>query len=127
VRGDEDLLERAIENVVRNACQASGPSGRVSLKFGADATHAFVIIEDSGPGITDVQKALRPFESARAGGLGLGLPLVLKILTLHQGTLDLGPRSEGKGTLAVCRWPKATNPATTGNATSPENVRAGRP
>ena len=26
VRGDEDLLERAIENVVRNACQATGPT-----------------------------------------------------------------------------------------------------
>jgi signal transduction histidine kinase len=118
VRGDEDLLERAIENVVRNACQASGESGSVFVKFGADATHAFVIVEDTGPGIADVSKALRPFESARAGGLGLGLPLVLKILTLHQGTLDLGPRAEGKGTQAVCRWPKESNRATTGNATT---------
>lgn len=115
VRGDEDLLERAIENVVRNACQASGEGGRVEVKFGADATHAFVIIEDSGPGISDVDKALRPFESDRAGGLGLGLPLVLKILTLHQGSLELGPRIVGRGTLAVCRWPKARQPATSGN------------
>lgn len=115
VRGDEDLLERAIENVLRNACQASGDGGRVEVKFGADATHAFVIVEDSGPGISDVEKALRPFESGRAGGLGLGLPLVLKILTLHQGSLELGPRTAGRGTLAVCRWPKIRPPATNGN------------
>ena len=115
VRGDEDLLERAIENVVRNACQASPQEDRVTVRFGADDTHAFVIVEDKGQGIEDVSKALRPFESARAGGLGLGLPLVLKILALHQGTLDLAPRPGG-GTQAVCRWPKGASAATSGNA-----------
>ena len=115
VRGDEDLLERAIENVVRNAGQATGEGGVVDVKLGADATHAFVIVEDAGPGIADVKKALRPFESARAGGLGLGLPLVLKILTLHQGTLDLATRPGGHGTQAVCRWPKSRQNATSGN------------
>jgi signal transduction histidine kinase len=115
VAGDEDLLERAIENVVRNAVQASGPGQVVSIKFGADETHAFVIVEDRGPGIKDVERALRPFESQRAGGLGLGLPLVLKILALHQGTLDLTPRPTGGGTQAVCRWPKASPDATSGN------------
>lgn len=116
VGGDEDLLERAVENVVRNAVQASGPGALVSIKFGADPTHAFVVVEDRGPGIADVEKALRPFESDRAGGLGLGLPLVLKILTLHQGALELGPRAGSSGTTAVCRWPKSGPDATSGNA-----------
>jgi signal transduction histidine kinase len=118
VRGDEDLLERAIENVIRNACQAAGENGRVDVKVGADATHAFVMVQDDGPGIRDVEKALKPFESARAGGLGLGLPLVLKILTLHQGSLELGPGVTGRGTLAVCRWPNSRAHATTGNRKS---------
>ena len=115
VSGDEDLLERAIENVVRNACQAAGENGRVLVRFGANATHAFVMVEDTGPGIADIEKALRPFESARAGGLGLGLPLVLKILTLHHGSLELGPGPGGTGTQAVCRWPKAAADATSSN------------
>lgn len=118
VRGDEDLLERAIENVVRNACQASPEGGLVVVRFGADETHAFVIVEDSGPGIEDASKALRPFESTRAGGLGLGLPLVLKILSLHQGTLDLAPAPTGRGTTAVCRWPIRAPSATSGNGES---------
>jgi signal transduction histidine kinase len=115
VYGDENLLERAIENVVRNACQASPSGARVLVRYGADDTHAFVIVEDMGPGIEDVSKALKPFESMRAGGLGLGLPLVLKILALHQGTLDLVPSPKGRGTQAVCRWPKRGSAATSGN------------
>ena len=71
VHGDENLLERAIENVVRNACQAVRDGGSVRVRFGADATHGFVMVEDTGAGISDIEKALRPFESARAGGLGL--------------------------------------------------------
>ena len=118
-RGDEDLLERAIENLVRNACQASGPGGKVVVRFGADETQAFVIVEDTGPGVVDVQRALRPFESSRAGGLGLGLPLALKILALHQGSIDLGPNPEGRGTQAVCRWPKERSDATIRNAGEP--------
>ncbi len=116
VEGDEDLLERAIENVVRNASQAAGKAGRVTVKFGADATHAFVIVIDDGPGIRDSTRALRPFESERPGGLGLGLPLALKILSLHGGTLDLARRESTHGTEAVCRWPKTAPPATNRNA-----------
>jgi signal transduction histidine kinase len=127
VRGDEDLLERAIENVVRNACQAAGENGRVLVRFGADPTHAFVMVEDTGPGIEDIQKALRPFESARAGGLGLGLPLVLKTLTLHQGSLEPWPGPGGRGTLAVCRWPKTVVDATSGNAERGDIHGSGHP
>jgi signal transduction histidine kinase len=119
VVGDEDLLERAIENVVRNAAQAVGEGGRISVKFGADSTHAFVIVEDDGPGIKDPNKALRPFESTRPGGLGLGLPLVLKILSLHQGTLDIGENGRGVGCQVVCRWPKSVRAATSGNPPPP--------
>jgi len=115
VTGDEDLLERSIENVIRNACQAAGPSGRVWVKFGTDATHAFVLVDDDGPGIENAERALRPFESARAGGLGLGLPLALKILSLHHGTLDFA-RRPGGGTQTLCRWPKMESNATSGNA-----------
>lgn len=119
VRGDEDLLERAVENIVRNACQAAGDRGRVTVRSSVLGQEVLVVVEDNGPGIEDSERALRPFESSRAGGLGLGLPLVLKILSLHQGTLDLAPRSMGTGTSAVCRWPVSPDAATIRNAHEP--------
>jgi signal transduction histidine kinase len=118
VIGDEDLLERAIENVVRNACQAAGPEGRVSISFGVEHDEAIVHVADNGPGIVDPEKALRPFESGRPGGLGLGLPLVLKILSLHHGTLDLSRDLSGRGTRAVCRWSQTPPDATIGNTST---------
>ena len=118
VFGDEDLLERALENVVRNAAQATRGSGEVEITFGADAESAFVIVRDEGPGIEDVSKALRPFESSRPGGLGLGLPLVVKILSLHNGSLDLARSPSGPGTQAIVRWPIAAMNATKGSAPS---------
>lgn len=126
VRGDEELLERAIENVVRNACQAAGSDGSVVVSFGRDAAHAFVIVDDTGSGIADPQKALRPFESSRPGGLGLGLPFVVKILALHHGFLDLGPGPGDRGTRAVCRWPISPPGATVGNEDANTEAVAGR-
>jgi signal transduction histidine kinase len=115
VQGDEDLLELAVENVVRNACQAVGSRGFVRIHSGVLGGEARVLVEDDGAGIVDAQKAIRPFESGRPGGLGLGLPLVLKILSLHQGTLDLEPRPGANGTLASCRWPNPMETATISN------------
>ena len=115
VQGDEDLLERAIENVVRNACQAAGPAGHVWIHFRLAADTVIVQVTDDGPGIADPQQAVRLFESNRPGGLGLGLPLVLKILSLHQGRLDIQQRREGTGAVVICEWPQSAAAVTVGS------------
>lgn len=116
VLGDEGLLERALENLVRNACQAAGSGGQVRIEASIRDGEARVLIEDDGPGLADPAAALRPFQSTKPGGLGLGLPLVVKILSLHQGRLELSPRPDGvHGTLAVCRWPISIENATFGS------------
>jgi signal transduction histidine kinase len=88
---DEELLERAFENVLRNAIEAAESGGghvRVVGREGASAT--VVSIEDDGPGLAaDHPGEIRPFYTTRPGGLGLGLPLARKIVLLHGGTLRL--------------------------------------
>ncbi len=95
VRADEELLERAFENVVRNAVEAAAAGGRhVEVSARESDGLVEVRIEDDGPGLApDHPGEIRPFYTTRPGGLGLGLPLARKIVLLHGGTLDLAGRA----------------------------------
>jgi signal transduction histidine kinase len=111
VVGDEDLLERAFENLVRNARQASGPRGHVWIDWRGEGQSVAVSISDDGPGMPAQMRAnLRPFFTTKAGGLGLGLATALKIVRLHGGELTLGDRVP-RGLIATVRLPlSATEP-----------------
>jgi signal transduction histidine kinase len=86
---DEELLERAIENLVRNAREAAGPQGHVWIGVARDALAVTVTISDDGPGVSAADKdRMRPFFTTKPGGLGLGLPIAHKIVALHQGELS---------------------------------------
>ena len=94
VRGDEELLERAFENLVRNAADAAGKGGRIEVEAAAGNGELEVRIDDDGPGLSpDHPGEVRPFFTTKAGGLGLGLPLARKILLLHGGVLALEDRT----------------------------------
>ena len=95
VRADEELLERALENVVRNAVEAAAGGGRhVEVEAAEAGDHVELLVEDDGPGLArDHPGEIRPFYSTRPGGLGLGLPLARKIVVLHGGSLELGART----------------------------------
>lgn len=94
VLGDEELLERAFENLVRNAREAAGQGGHVWIDWIRDGDVVTVTVADDGPGLSPaVRQKLRPFFTTRAGGLGLGLPIALKIVRLHGGDVVLDDRS----------------------------------
>lgn len=97
LRADEELLERALENVVRNALEAAAAGGgHVEVTACDCRDHVEVRIADDGPGFApDHPGEIRAFYSTRAGGLGLGLPLARKIVLLHGGSLQLGASADG--------------------------------
>jgi signal transduction histidine kinase len=88
VRADEELLERAFENLVRNARDAAGPDGNVSIGVERGDSSVRVSISDDGPGFGAAERErLRPFFTTKPNGLGLGLPMARKIVVLHGGSL----------------------------------------
>ena len=108
VRADEELLERALENVVRNAVEAAAAGGRhVDVSAQESDGRVAILVEDDGPGLApDHPGEIRPFYTTRPGGLGLGLPLARKIVLLHGGTLDLAGRAPA-GVRVEVRFPTA--------------------
>jgi signal transduction histidine kinase len=102
INGDRELLERAFENVVRNAVDAvrqAHPDGGGSVDTKIESEpHPVITVRDNGVGIDAGQASayLLPFQSGKPHGFGLGLPLARKIILHHGGTLGLsGAPGEG--------------------------------
>ncbi len=109
VDGDEDLLHRALFNLVLNACQAVGDDGhvRVGLRHIAAGDQpsglpfrgaAFAIeVRDDGPGIApDIQDRLfEPFATTKPGGSGLGLAVVHRAIEAHRGVVLVDSDASG--------------------------------
>lgn len=101
VRGNAQLLHRAIENVVRNALRYS-PSGGWLIVSGAK-TQESVSIEvcDEGPGVREDELALifEPFFRGSGtdafSGHGLGLAIVRRIVDAHGGRIAAANRPTG--------------------------------
>jgi signal transduction histidine kinase len=85
VEVDRPLFERAILNILKNAGEAAGPSGIVTVRVAAGHGQAVLTVDDDGPGFSpEVQENLfTPFFSTKPDGQGIGLTLVQEILRAH--------------------------------------------
>ncbi len=102
--GDEALLSRALRNLLRNALEAQARAqSREPLKLCAQRVgqEIQITIDDRGPGVPAElrDRLFQPFATGRADGVGLGLALAQRIVTLHGGRITLEDR-EGGGTRA---------------------------
>jgi signal transduction histidine kinase len=98
---DAMLLHQALVNLLENACQASPVGSRVRVHI-ADR-QLEILDEGSGLGEDTLIRMLKPFESGRPGGTGLGLPLALKWINAQGGDLHIERREEG-GTRVTIHW-----------------------
>ena len=102
----EETLRQAITNLVTNAAQASPCAVHLSADWSGADLH--IAVRDHGPGFSAevLQRRGLPLESTRSGGFGLGLGLVLSMVTLDRlgGQLELS-NPAGGGALAQIRVP----------------------
>jgi signal transduction histidine kinase len=88
---DPRKLERALYNLLLNACEAAPSSeGSVQVTIGKAGNSVTIDVSDNGPGIAEPirDQLFHPFVSfGKANGTGLGLTVVQKIVQDHGGTV----------------------------------------
>jgi signal transduction histidine kinase len=104
-------IRRALSNLVENALAYAG-NARIELREESGAVE--IVVDDDGPGIPEdrLVEVLRPFirlDNARArntAGMGLGLPIVDRVVRAEGGTLHLANKPRG-GLRVTIRLPNA--------------------
>jgi two-component system, OmpR family, sensor histidine kinase TctE len=110
MQGDAFLLREALANLVHNAIEYSNRSGRVTVRTGARNDHAFVEVEDDGPGIPALERGrvLERFyrvPGTSGTGSGLGLAIVREIAVGHGAGIELGDGAGAKGCRVAITFP----------------------
>jgi signal transduction histidine kinase len=121
---DAKKLERAIFNLMLNACQAARRGSQppeVTIKVTDASDKLFFRVTDSGPGVPEAirETMFDPFVSAgKSNGVGLGLTLALHIAQEHGGTVQLEQSTDSR-TIFMIMLPMLVASAAAGIERSP--------
>lgn len=113
---DPDGFVRVLRNLSDNAARHA--TSEVIIVVRAEGANAVVQVIDDGPGIPAAarDKVFERFvrldadRSRRGGGTGLGLAIVAEIVAAHGGSVSIGDRDVGTGTVVTVQLPVANSP-----------------
>ena len=107
------MLQRMISNLLDNALKYTPSGGTVSISAAPENNRIFIIIEDSGTGVSEkdlpyiFNRFYRCDQSRTLPGSGLGLSLVKAIVVSHSGTIDVESTPE-KGSRFTVSFSRAS-------------------
>jgi len=113
--GDERAIRQVVLNLLSNAIKFTPQSGKVEITVARSQDGGQTIsVKDNGPGIpeNEIETVLSSFGQGSLAhktaeqGAGLGLPIVQKIMELHQGRFDLFSKLRF-GTEVIATFPRA--------------------
>ena len=112
VKGNTNLLYRALYNLVENAIRYNNDKGSVNITLETRGQEGVIIIADTGIGIAPEQRELvfEPFyrvnksRSREFGGAGIGLSLVKTILKRHGASITVS-ENNSQGSVFTIRIP----------------------
>jgi len=108
IQGNPTQLRQVFQNIADNAIEAMEESGKLRIQLRGGAGPVEIVFEDTGPGIPPdkVARIFEPFYTEKAGGVGMGLAICMRIITAHDGVIQVASRSGG-GTSMIVRLPAA--------------------
>ncbi|MDP4095612.1 ATP-binding protein [Paenibacillus sp. P96] len=97
-------IKQLILNLARNAMEAMGEKGLLTILTRTDEEFVELEVKDTGPGIPAerIGRLFEPFYTTKAKGTGLGLSLCMRIAERHHGTIAVNS-AEGVGTSFIVR------------------------
>ena len=127
VWGDEFRLGQVFTNLVKNALEATPPTGTVQVRVEVPEPGAVVRVgvRNTGVGIPAEmrERIFQPFFTTKARGTGLGLSIARQIVAAHRGSLTVW--SDGVGETAFAVELPTTSPGPALNAASTRKERDG--
>lgn len=123
--GDEELIRRAVENVIRNAIRYAPQHTAVDIELVKLPAAAAITVRDYGPGVPDdaLGRIFDPFyrvdsdRNRASGGLGLGLAIARRAVELHKGKLSA--QNAHPGLLVTIEFPMGAPDANTPAKSTP--------
>lgn len=103
---DAKRIQQMLLHLIRNGVEAMDSGGLLTVSCENTGQEVKISIEDSGSGITDsnIKRAADPFYTTKTYGTGMGLTLVEKIITDHEGSFSL-EHGESGGMVATITLP----------------------
>lgn len=86
---DQEQLRLVFLNLILNSAEAVQSGGRISIRVQKGDRQIRIWVEDNGPGIPaeNLEKIFEPYFTQKTHGVGLGLSLVHRIITEHDGRI----------------------------------------
>ncbi len=97
---DGDQIEQVLINLIKNAVEASGESGTITVRWEIANNRLLAEVEDDGPGLANTDNLWVPFFTTKPNGTGLGLALSREIVENHGGNIVLENRQDTRGCVA---------------------------
>ncbi len=130
LEADPVRLEQVLTNLLNNAAEFTDPGGHIEIAVTRDAADAVIRVRDDGTGIAPdlLPRVFDLFTQADTsldrcgGGLGIGLTLVKRLVTMHEGTIEVHSEGPGRGsefTVRLPALPDAPCEATASDQSSP--------
>lgn len=96
---DPGQMKQVLVNLVKNAMQAMGRGGKLTVQTGAASDGVWISLTDTGHGIPEEKLAriFEPYYTTKDKGSGLGLMIVQRIIRDHAGRIEVSS-PPGQGT-----------------------------
>lgn len=112
IRADPDRVRQMLVSLLHNASTSSPRGSRITVVAEPTARGVAITVRDHGAGIAPEQLGaifdwFAPAQAGRTEGLRIGLPLVSRLMALHEGSVEAHSGGHGTGAAITLVFPRA--------------------